>query len=244
MRVVLDTNVLLSALISPHGAQDTIYRAWRAARFEVVTSRVQLDELRRASRYPEFKAVLQPNRVGTMINNLQRAIVLDRLSLTVEADDPDDAFLVAIAIAGDADYLVTGDRRAGLLQKKRQSGSNANSYPCLFLSGSAVTYHPPDNSGDASWKIWIGGKAPTWSCSSPACPTSTSSAASRMPVAPAYAYQVSGEYATLKAAVKNGWPDECACVLEALLGFKRAGADEVLIYFARDAARWLKIDAP
>jgi uncharacterized protein len=117
MRVVLDTNVLLSALISPHGAPDTIYRAWRAARFEVVTSRVQLDELRRASRYPKFKAVLQPNRVGAMINNLQRAIVLDRLSCNVEADDPDNAFLVAMAIAGDADYLVTGDRRAGLLQK-------------------------------------------------------------------------------------------------------------------------------
>ena len=116
MRVVLDTNVLLSALISPHGAPDTIYRAWRAARFEAVTSRVQLDELRRASRYPKFQTVLQPNRVGTMINNLQRAIVLDRLSSNVEADDPDDAFLVAMAIAGDADYLVSGDRRAGLLQ--------------------------------------------------------------------------------------------------------------------------------
>jgi putative PIN family toxin of toxin-antitoxin system len=117
MRVVLDTNVLPAALISPHGAPDTIYRAWRAARFEVVTSCVQLDELRRASRYPKFHAVLQPHRVGTMINNLQRAIVLDRLSFNVEADDPDDAFLVAMAIAGDADYLVTGDRRAGLLQK-------------------------------------------------------------------------------------------------------------------------------
>jgi len=117
MRAVLDTNVLLSALISPHGAPDTIYRAWRAARFEVVTSLVQLDELRRASRYLKFQAVLQPHQVGTMVNNLQRAIVLDRLSSKVEADDPDDAFLLAMAIAGDADYLVTGDSRAGLLQK-------------------------------------------------------------------------------------------------------------------------------
>ena len=117
MRVVLDTNVLLSALISPHGAPDTIYRAWRAAKFAVVTSLTQLDELRRASRYPKFQAVLQPNRVGAMVNNLQRAIVLDRLVSDVEADDPNDAFLLAMAIAGDADYLVTGDRRAGLLQK-------------------------------------------------------------------------------------------------------------------------------
>lgn len=120
MRVVLDTNVLLSALISPHGAPDAIYRAWRAARFEVVTSLVQLDELRRASRYPKFQAVLQPHRVGAMVNNLQRAIVLDRLTSDVEAADPNDAFLLAMALAGDADYLVTGDRRAGLLQRGRE----------------------------------------------------------------------------------------------------------------------------
>ncbi|MHB1094137.1 MAG: porphobilinogen synthase [Thiobacillus sp.] len=58
--------------------------------------------------------------------------------------------------------------------------------------------------------------------------------------APTYAYQVSGEYAMLKAAVQNGWLDEEACVLEALMAFKRAGADGVLTYYARDAARWLR----
>ena len=117
MRVVLDTNILFSALISPHGTADRIYRAWRTARFEVVTSLVQLDEIRRASRYPKLQAVLQPAKVGAMLNNLQRAIVLDRLMIEHEADDPDDAFLLAMALAGDADYLVTGDRRAGLLQR-------------------------------------------------------------------------------------------------------------------------------
>ncbi len=117
MRVVLDTNVLLSALISPHGPPDTIYRAWRAARFEIVTSIAQVDELRRASRYPKFKAVLQPHRVGAMVNNLQRAVVLERLPSDIEADDPFDAFLLGMAVAGDADYLVTGDHRAGLLQR-------------------------------------------------------------------------------------------------------------------------------
>ena len=117
MRVVLDTNVLLSALISPHGPPDAIYRAWRVARFEGVTSVVQLDELRRASRYPTFKAVLQPQRVGTMVNNLQRAVVLEHLPTGIEADDPNDAFLLAMAVASEAEYLVTGDHRAGLLQR-------------------------------------------------------------------------------------------------------------------------------
>src|SRR3546814_1193911 len=87
--VVLDTNILFSALISPHGAPDAIYRAWRAARFEVVTSRMQLDEIRRASRYPKLQAILQPAKVGAMINNLQRAVVLERLTIEVEDDDPD-----------------------------------------------------------------------------------------------------------------------------------------------------------
>ena len=57
---------------------------------------------------------------------------------------------------------------------------------------------------------------------------------------PTFAYQVSGEYAMLKAAAQNGWLDERACVLEALTAFKRAGADGVLTYFALDAARWLQ----
>jgi porphobilinogen synthase len=56
---------------------------------------------------------------------------------------------------------------------------------------------------------------------------------------PTAVYQVSGEYAMLKAAAQNGWLDERAVVLESLLGFKRAGADSILTYFAIDAARWL-----
>jgi len=77
----------------------------------------QLDELRRASRYPKFKAVLQPHRVGTMVNNLQRAVVLEHLPTGIEADDPNDAFLISMALASEAEYLVTGDHRAGLLQR-------------------------------------------------------------------------------------------------------------------------------
>ena len=61
--------------------------------------------------------------------------------------------------------------------------------------------------------------------------------------APTFVYQVSGEYAMLKAAAQNGWLDERACALEALTSMKRAGADGVLTYFALDAARWLREDA-
>ena len=60
---------------------------------------------------------------------------------------------------------------------------------------------------------------------------------------PTYVYQVSGEYAMLKAASANGWLDNKACAMEALLAFKRAGADGILTYYALEAARWLKEEA-
>ena len=119
MRVILDTNVLLGALISPHGPPDTIYRAWRAAKFDLVTSTAQLDELRRVSRYPKLKTILPAHRIGTMVNNMQRAVVLGVLPPLpdgIDVSDPNDAFLLAMALTGEADYLVTGDRHAGLLQ--------------------------------------------------------------------------------------------------------------------------------
>lgn len=120
MRVILDTNVLLAALISPHGYPEAIYRAWRAARFELLTSQAQLDELRRASRYPKLKSILPAHRVGTLVHHMQRAVVLERLAPSppgMEVSDPHDAFLLAMSVAGAPDYLVTGDRRAGLLQR-------------------------------------------------------------------------------------------------------------------------------
>jgi porphobilinogen synthase len=58
--------------------------------------------------------------------------------------------------------------------------------------------------------------------------------------APTFVYQVSGEYAMLQAAFKNGWLDEKKCALESLLAFKRAGADGILTYFALQAAEWLQ----
>ncbi|MDH4396588.1 MAG: porphobilinogen synthase [Limnobacter sp.] len=59
---------------------------------------------------------------------------------------------------------------------------------------------------------------------------------------PTFAYQVSGEYAMIKAAAQNGWLDEKAVVMESLMAFKRAGADGILTYYALDAAHWLKAD--
>ena len=85
MRVVLDSNILFSALISPHGPPHRIFQAWRTKRFELVTCSIQLDEIRRASRYPKFRDILKPHRVGRMVNDLHGAILIDTLSREFEA---------------------------------------------------------------------------------------------------------------------------------------------------------------
>ena len=62
---------------------------------------------------------------------------------------------------------------------------------------------------------------------------------SRAAMAPTYAYQVSGEYAMIQAAIQNGWLDADKVIMESLLTFKRAGCDGILTYFAPEAARRL-----
>ena len=79
----------------------------------------QLDEIWRVSRYPKLKAILPAQRVGAMVINMQCAILLDALPALpdgMDTSDPNDAFPARMALASQADFLVTGDRRAGLLQ--------------------------------------------------------------------------------------------------------------------------------
>lgn len=117
MKIILDSNVLFSALISPHSPPHLIYQAWRDGRFEVLTCREQLDEIRRASRYPKLQRILQTHRVGTLINELERSPLIMLRTINIEIDDPAEAFLLALAESGHADILVTGDHRAGLLRR-------------------------------------------------------------------------------------------------------------------------------
>jgi putative PIN family toxin of toxin-antitoxin system len=115
MRVVLDSNILLSALISPHSPPNRIYQAWRKGVFELVTCSEQIEEIRRASRYPKLKHILQPHRVGLMLNNMQKTMVINSLPEGYETHDPNDSWLLALADKAQAHYLITGDKRAGIL---------------------------------------------------------------------------------------------------------------------------------
>jgi hypothetical protein len=122
MLVVLDSNVLLSGILSPEGAAAQVYRAWREKRFELVTCAEQIEEIRRASRYPRFRAALQPHRFGTLLNNLNRAhLWAGLLPHLHDAEDPTDSYLLNLAAAARAHYLVTGDKRSRILDRKRIS---------------------------------------------------------------------------------------------------------------------------
>ena len=123
MLVVLDSNVFFSALISPYGPPGRVFEAWREGRFEVATCREQIEEIRRASRYPKLRAILKPHLVGRMMNALQRARVFEDVRRKHSASDPADAYLLDLAELAKADYLVTGDKRSGLLKMKRVAGA-------------------------------------------------------------------------------------------------------------------------
>ena len=120
MKVVLDTNILISALISPHNPPDLILQAWLAGEFELLTTEEQLDEIKRVSHYKHLRPFLEPHLVGLIVNRMRSLATIVKLEklISEEALDPDDNFLIAICEAGSANNLVTGDHRAGLLERK------------------------------------------------------------------------------------------------------------------------------
>lgn len=122
MRVVLDTGILIAALLTRNTPPDLIYRAWRRKAFSLVMSEWQLSEFRRVSRYARLRKYLKPAEVGDLVNGLRhQATVLNQLPDIQRSPDPDDNPILATAIAGGADYLVTGDKR-GLLSLGKVEG--------------------------------------------------------------------------------------------------------------------------
>lgn len=122
MRVVLDTNVLLSAFINRDGYPARALTLWLDKKIDLVTSSAQIDEFRHASRYPRVRRRVNPAQVGRLVNGLrQRAIVIEDLPEIDASPDPDDNRILATAIAGRARYLVTGDK-SDLLSLGRVQG--------------------------------------------------------------------------------------------------------------------------
>jgi len=111
MRVVLDTNVLVSALLVEMSLPAQLVTQWRRGRFDLLTADRQLEELMRVTRYPKISARLKPSLAGRLINDLRELAVLVANLPTIDVSpDPYDNYLLSIASGGEADYLVTGDK--------------------------------------------------------------------------------------------------------------------------------------
>lgn len=110
-RVVLDTSVFVSAVISRGGPPDVLLRAWRRNRIEVIASARLLEELERVLARPKFAAYITPSEATEFVARVRRraTILDDPAETSARTRDPDDDYLVALASHAQA-ILVTGDR--------------------------------------------------------------------------------------------------------------------------------------
>lgn len=135
MRAVIDTNILVSALIAPAGNPAAIVDAWLDGKFTLLTSDEQDGELRATLSKPKIAALIKPHKAGRLVNQIKKlAEDVGALPHVARSSDPKDDFLLAMCEAGAADYLVTGDK-SGLLalaQHKAARIVSARDFAALF----------------------------------------------------------------------------------------------------------------
>lgn len=136
MRAVIDTNILVSALIAPGGSPAAVIDAWLEGKFTLLTCAEHLDEFRATLQKPRVAALIKPHRAGRLVNQVKKlAENVAPLPRVQRSPDPDDDFLLALAEAGKADYLVTGDK-SGLLALGRHKTArivSARDFAALFV---------------------------------------------------------------------------------------------------------------
>ena len=123
MRVVLDTNIIVSALIAPAGIPAAILDAWLDGKSTLLICAALVEELRGTLQKPRVAELVKPHKAGRPVNLVQKlAGDIDPLPSVERSPDPTDDFLLALSEAGDADYLVTGDK-SGLLRLGRHKAT-------------------------------------------------------------------------------------------------------------------------
>lgn len=113
MRLILDTNLLISSFLAGADTPPSkLVEAWLDQTFALICSEEQIDEFRRVSRYPDIRRRVKPSDMGTFVNLLRADATLVTPAAGIDTSpDIDDNFLLGMAQAGNADYLVSGDKR-------------------------------------------------------------------------------------------------------------------------------------
>jgi len=111
MLVVLDTNILISALLIQSSPPAKLIELWRHGRFTLLTAQPQIEELHRVTRYPKIRERLNSAIAGRLINELQSlATIVTDLPIVDVSPDPYDNYLLSISMGGFADYLIKNNR--------------------------------------------------------------------------------------------------------------------------------------
>ena len=135
MRVVLDTNIIVSALLAPAGKPAAIIRIWLDGKFTLLTCAAHVDELRSTLQKPRVSERIKPHRAGRLVNQIKKLSEdIDPLPRVERSPAPTDEFLLAMSEGGKADYLVTGDK-TGLLALAHHEGTrivSARDFAALF----------------------------------------------------------------------------------------------------------------
>ncbi len=131
MRVVLDTNVLISALLVDSSLPAQLVAHWRRGRFVLLTTALQLDEVRRVTRYPKIRARLKPVLAGRLINDLREITVPVETLPTIDVSrDPYDNYLLALAVGGEADISLPA---TNLIFSNSVNTKEPRSFPSVIL---------------------------------------------------------------------------------------------------------------
>lgn len=112
MRVVLDTNILIGALITKGTPPDRLYQAWLRAEIELVTSTAQTAEMVDVLARPRMQKFIDADEAAAIVENIgTRAVIVDRPPVVNLSPDPKDNPILAVAVAGKADLIVSGDKK-------------------------------------------------------------------------------------------------------------------------------------
>ena len=112
MRIVLDTGIFVSALISRNTPPDILYSAWLKRLFHLITSDIQLEEIERVLNYKKLRRFIQAKEATLLLDNISSiAEIQTDLPTVTLSPDPNDDMILATALAGRADYLVSGDKK-------------------------------------------------------------------------------------------------------------------------------------